>query len=65
MVITSTHGETTTIQRAYQRVHAFFSWLKATAQQLTPSECWQVIVREWTGAVFMGKGPPTRLPHPL
>ena len=64
MVITSTHGETTTIQRAYQRVHAFFSWLKATAPQLTPSERWQVIVRK-SMEFFMGKGPPTRLPQPL
>jgi len=37
MVITSTHGQTSTIQRAYERVHAFFCWLKATAPQLTPS----------------------------
>jgi hypothetical protein len=42
MVITSTHGETATIQRAYARVHEFFSWLKATATQLTHSECWKL-----------------------
>ena len=35
MVITSTHGDTTTIQQAYMRVNAFFAWLKVTATQLT------------------------------
>jgi hypothetical protein len=64
MVITSTHGETATIQRAYERVHAFFSWLKATATQLTPSECWQLIVTK-SMEVFMGTDPPNRLPQPL
>ena len=64
MVITSTHGETTTIQRAYERVHGFFSWLKATAPQLTPIECWRLIARK-SMEVFMGTGPPTRLPQLL
>jgi len=63
MVITSTHGDTITIQRAYTRVNAFFSWLKATATQLTPSECWQLIVTK-SMEVFMGSGPPARLPQP-
>jgi len=62
MVITSTHGETVTIQRAYERVHAFFSWLKATATQLTDIECWQLIVTK-SMEVFMGKDPPIRLPQ--
>jgi hypothetical protein len=62
MVITSTHGETATIQRAYERVHAFFSWLKATATQLTDIECWQLIVTK-SMEVFMGKDPPNRLPE--
>ncbi len=62
MVITSTHGETLTIQRAYARVHAFFSWLKATATQLTHSECWQLIVTK-SMEVFMGNDPPDRLPQ--
>jgi hypothetical protein len=64
MVITSTHGERTIIQRAYERVHGFFSWLKATAPQLTPSECWRVIVTK-SMEIFMGNDPPKRLPQPL
>ena len=64
MVITSTHGETATIQRAYERVHAFFSWLKATATQLTQSECWQLIVTK-SMEVFMGNDPPNKLPQTL
>jgi len=63
MVITSTHGDTTTIQQAYARVNTFFCWLKATATQLTPSECWQLIVTK-SMEVFMGSGPPARLPQP-
>lgn len=63
MVITSTHGETTLIQRAYARVHSFFCWLKATAPQLTPCESWQLIVRK-SMEIFMGSGPPARLPQP-
>jgi len=62
MVITSTHGETVNIQRAYERVHAFFSWLKATATQLTDIDCWQLIVTK-SMEVFMGKDPPIRLPQ--
>jgi hypothetical protein len=64
MVITSTHGERTIIQRAYERVHEFFSWLKATAPQLTPRECWRVIVTK-SMEIFMGNDPPKRLPQPL
>jgi hypothetical protein len=64
MVITSTHGEMTTIQRAYERVHSFFSWLKATAPQLNPIECWRLIARK-SMEIFMGTDPPTRLPQPL
>jgi len=64
MVITSTHGETATIQRAYARVHAFFSWLKATATQLTRSECWQLIVTK-SMEVFTGNDPPNKLPQTL
>ena len=63
IVITSTHGDTATIQRAYTRVNTFFSWLKATATQLTHSECWKLIVTK-SMEVFMGSGPPARLPQP-
>jgi hypothetical protein len=64
MVITSTHGDSATIQRAYARVHEFFSWLKATATQLTHSECWKLIVTK-SMEVFMGTDPPDRLPQTL
>jgi hypothetical protein len=62
MVITSTHGDTATIQRAYERIHRFFSWLKATAPQLTKAQCWQLIV-EKSMAIFMTKDPPNCLPQ--
>ncbi|MGB5649453.1 MAG: transposase [Sedimenticolaceae bacterium] len=62
MVITSTHGQTTTIQRAYARVHTFFSWLKVTAPQLTQSECWRLIATK-SMEVFMGYDPPGELPQ--
>ena len=64
MVITSTHGETSTIQRAYERVHAFFSWLKATAPQLTHSECWRLIVTK-SMEFFMGRDPPKTSPEAI
>lgn len=63
MVITSTHAQTELIQRAYARVHDFFSWLKATAPQLTQQECWRLIVTK-SMEVFMGQDPPQALPHP-
>ncbi len=62
MVITSTHAQRALIQRAYTRIHDFFSWLKATAPQLTPQECWQLIVTK-SMEVFMGQDPPQALPH--
>ena len=62
MVITSTHGETLTIQRAYEHVHGFFSWLKATAAQLSHSECWRLIVTK-SMEFFMGNAPLPRLPQ--
>jgi hypothetical protein len=63
MVITSTHAQTALIQRAHARVHDFFSWLKATAPQLTQQECWRLIVTK-SMEVFMGQDPPQALPHP-
>lgn len=57
MVITSTHGQIALIQQAYARVNTFFSWLKATAPQLPPQECWRLIVTK-SMEVFMGQGPP-------
>jgi len=63
MVITSTHAQTALIRRAYERVHEFFSWLKATAPQLTRHDCWRLIVTK-SMEVFMGQGPPQALPLP-
>jgi len=60
MVITSTHAQTALIQQAYRRIHTFFSWLKATAPQLIPHECWRLIVTK-SMEVFMGQGPPHAL----
>jgi hypothetical protein len=62
MVITSTHGDSITIQRAYERITAFFRTLKLIAPQLTVDECWQQIVRK-SMEVFMGQAPPCRLPQ--
>lgn len=45
-VITSTHGEMKKIKEAYARINAFFSELKATATQLTDTECWHQIVTQ-------------------
>jgi len=63
MVITSTHAQTVLIRRAYERVREFFSWLKATAPQLTRQECWRLIVTK-SMEVFMGHSPPQALPLP-
>lgn len=60
MVITSTHAQVTLIRKAYARIHDFFSWLKATAPQLTPQECWRLIATK-SMEVFMGQGPPQQL----
>ncbi len=64
MVITTTHGEIETIQRAYARVNTFFSMLKSTATQLTHAECWLLIVTKCM-EVFMGQSPPNLLPQPI
>jgi len=63
MVITTTHGEIETIQRAYARVNTFFSLLKSTATQLTHSERWRLIVTK-SMEIFMGQSPPNLLPQP-
>jgi hypothetical protein len=63
MVITSTLGDMATLQRAYARVTNFFTQLKAIATQLTPSECWRLIVTK-SMEVFMGQDPPGLLPQP-
>ncbi len=63
MVITSTHAQTPRIRRAYTRLHEFFSWLKATAPQLSQQECWRLIVTK-SMEIFMGPEPPQALPLP-
>jgi len=63
MVITSAHAQTVVIQRAYARLHTFFSWLKATAPQLNHQECWRLIATK-SMEVFMGQDPPPALPLP-
>ncbi len=44
MVITSTHGDITTLKSAYTRLISFFDELKITATQLNYSECWSLIL---------------------
>ncbi len=61
MVITSTHAQKTLIDRAYTRIHNFFSWLKANAPQLTFQERWSLIVTK-SMEVFTGQQAPQLLP---
>ena len=44
MVITSTHGDITTLKAAYTRLIGFFDELKITATQLNYNECWSLIL---------------------
>ena len=44
MVITSTHGDITTLKSAYTRLIDFFNELKVTATQLNYNECWSLIL---------------------
>ena len=62
--ITSTHADTKTIQRAYERINAFFSDLKLTATQLTPQQCWCLIATK-SMEVFMLQKPPDGLPQSI
>jgi hypothetical protein len=61
MVITSTHAQKTIIERAYMRIHTFFSWLKANAPQLSVQERWSLIVTK-SMEVFTGQAPRQMLP---
>ncbi|MCN4144508.1 MAG: hypothetical protein LC437_05425 [Thiohalomonas sp.] len=44
MVISSTHGDITTLKSAYIRLVDFFDELKTTATQLNYNECWSLIL---------------------
>ncbi|MCN4144868.1 MAG: hypothetical protein LC437_07455 [Thiohalomonas sp.] len=44
MLITSTHGEITTLKSAYIRLVDFFDELKTTATHLNYNECWRLIL---------------------
>ena len=46
LTITSTHGRTSYVRAAYERVCSFFDELKAIAPQLTPLQCWYRILSE-------------------
>ncbi len=46
MIITSTHGDITKLERAYTRLVSFFDELKAAAPQLTSTECWSRILEK-------------------
>ena len=61
MVITSTHSQKSLIERAYTRIHDFFSWLKANAPQLSFQERWALIVNK-SMEVFTGEQAPQMLP---
>jgi hypothetical protein len=62
MVITSTPGDSITIQRGYERITTFFKSLELIAPQLTVAECWKLIVRK-SMEMFMGQAPPCMLPQ--
>jgi hypothetical protein len=42
--ITSSHHLKETMLKAYKEINPFFIWLKATAPQLSISQCWQAIL---------------------
>lgn len=44
MVITSAHGDISTLKLAYTRLIGFFDELKANAPQLSSYECWRRIL---------------------
>jgi len=44
MTITSTHGDTTLIKKAYSRINTFFNELKLIAPQLTIQQSWNLIL---------------------
>ena len=66
MVITSTHGDKTKLRVAYKRLTEFFKELKAIAPQLTPIDCWKVILAKATEKILekMNADRPTKLPAP-
>ena len=43
--LTSTHADSTLIQRALDTVAAFFRWLGSTAEQLDEKTRWTIVVR--------------------
>lgn len=63
LILTSTHRDTTKIQRILTRLSAFFKKLQATAEQLSWSERWRMILSRAL-AVFLG-GKPLAIPPKL
>lgn len=66
LVITSTHGDITKLQSAYQRLVRFFNELKSNAPQLNSTECWVLILAKAMEKyeVKVSSGNPIGLPAP-
>ena len=66
VTITSSHGDITTLARAYGRLVSFFDELKAAAPQLTSAQCWRRILAKALEKfrVNIGKGSQIEPPLP-
>lgn len=67
VTITSTHGQTDKIQRVLQELTRFLHTLKTTAEQLTPSNLWRLILSRAFKQLLKGKPlySPVLLPQSL
>ena len=65
MVITSTHGDIEKLKGAYRRLIHFFNELKSTAQQLTSTECWNLILAKAMEKFRAGMGTKNQIEQPL
>ena len=65
LVITSTHGDIEKLKGAYTRLVHFFNDLKATAPQLTSTQCWYRILAKAMEEFRFNPGTDHQLGPPL
>jgi hypothetical protein len=65
MVVTSTHGDIEKLKGAYRRLIHFFHELKFAAQQLTSTECWNLILAKAMEKFWSGIGAKNQIEQPL
>jgi hypothetical protein len=65
MVVTSTHGDIEKQKGAYRRLIHFFNELKFAAQQLTSTECWNLILAKAMEKFWAGIGAKNQIEQPL